>query len=955
MLSPGWVITGRRSGPGGVGIRDLVLHRPMRAPSDSAGRAPGLTGRRTERAVLDRFVGEVRAGEGRALVVRGEPGVGKTRLLEYLAGRASKCQLARAAGIQSEMELAYAGLHQLCAPMLDHAGPLPAPQRDALRVALGQSAGPPPDRFLVGLAVLDLLSEVAGERPLICVIDDVQWLDRASAQALGFAARRLAADPVGMVFGARVPGGDLAGLPELVVEGLAEEDARVLLDSVLAGPLDVRVREQIIADTGGNPLALLELPRGLTAAQLAGGFGLPGAGPLDGRIEDSFGQEIEALPDQTRRLVQLAAADPSGDPVLVWRAAERLGIGVEAAGPAVRGLAEFGARVRFRHPLVRSAAYRSAPTLARQEMHGALAEATDPDADPDRRAWHRAKAAAGPDEDVAAELERSAGRAQARGGLAAAAAFLERAAALTPDPARRAQRTLGAARATREAGTAEAALALLAAAMAGPLDEVQTAQAEYLRGQIAYDQRRGCDAVRLLLSAARLLEPLDASLARETHLEALMAAVFVGEEFMPGGVQEAAEAARGAAPAAEASRPVDAVLDALALLVTRGYAAACTALRRALDLLLALDVGTSEGRRWLFLAAGRAGVTIAMDLCDWDSLGILATRQAQAARDMGALVQLRSAMIFSAAANVLQGDLTAAARLVEEERLIAEVTGTPPVAYAAMMLAAWQGREQEASELIEATVQEATARQQGFSVTFADCSAAVLYNGLGRYAAARDAALRAWEHQVLGLGAFAVPELAEAAARTGEVALVRAALGWVSERTRVAPNEWALGIQARVRALLSGDEVDYQESIEHLARTHSRIQLARSHLLYGEWLNRQNRRLNARVHLRTAYDVLSGIGAEAFAGRARHELLATGETIRKRTVGMVSDLTDREAYIARLAVDGRTNAEIGAQMFLSGRTVEWHLRNVYAKLEVGSRRELRRALANTGYAESAPR
>jgi DNA-binding CsgD family transcriptional regulator len=482
---------------------------------------------------------------------------------------------------------------------------------------------------------------------------------------------------------------------------------------------------------------------------------------------------------------------------------------------------------------------------------------------------------------------------------------------------------------------------------------VQTAQAEYLRGQIAYDQRRGRDAVRLLLSAARLLEPLNASLARETHLEALTAAVFVGEEFMPGGVREAAEAARGAAPDAEASRPVDAVLDALALLLTRGYAAACTALRRALDLLLGLDVGTGEGRRWLFLAAGRAGVTIAMDLCDWDSLGVLATRQAQAARDMGALVQLRSAMVFSAAANVLQGDLTAAARLVEEERLIAEATRTPPVAYAAMMLAAWQGREQEASVLIEATVQEATAREQGFSATFADCSAAVLYNGLSRYAAARDAALRAWDHQVLGLGAFAVPELAEAAARTGEVALVRAALGWVSERTRVAPNEWALGIEARVRALLSDDEIGYQESIEHLARTRSRIQLARSHLLYGEWLNRQNHRLNARVHLRAAYDMLSGIGAEAFAERARHELLATGETIRKRTAGTAGDLTDREAYIARLAVDGRTNAEIGAQTFLSARTVEWHLRNVYAKLGVGSRRELRRARANTGQAESA--
>jgi DNA-binding CsgD family transcriptional regulator len=921
----------------------------MRAQSDSGSHAPGLTGRRSERAVLDRFLGGVRAGESRALVVRGEPGVGKTLLLEYLAGRASECQVARAAGVQSEMELAYAGLHQLCAPMLDHAGQLPGPQRDALRVALGQVAGAQPDRFLVGLAVLGLLSEAAGARPLICVIDDVQWLDRASVQALGFAARRLTADPVGVVFGARLPEGDLAGLPELLVEGLAEKDAGILLESVLAGPLDARVREQIIADTGGNPLALLELPRRLTAGQLAGGFGLPGAGTLDGRIEDSFGREIEALPDQTRRLLQLAAADPTGDPGLVWRAARRLGIDLEASGPAVEtGLAEFGARVRFRHPLVRSAAYRSAPASVRRELHGALAEVTDSQADPDRRAWHWAQATAGPDEEVAAELTRAAGRAQARGGLAAAAAFLDRAAVLTPSPSRRAQRMLDAARATREAGGPEAALALVARAEAGPLDELQAAEAERLRGQIAYDQRRGRDAARLLLRAARLFEPLDTALARETHLEALTAAMFAGDSFMTGGVQEAAEAARAAPRIAEPPRPADAVLDALALLLTQGHAAACTALRGALDMLLELEAGTAEGRRWLFLAAGYPGVTIAMELCDWDALAVLAARQAQAARDTGALVQLRSAMIFSVAADVPQGDLNSAARLVQEERLVAEVTGTPPVSYAAMMLAAWRGRDQEASELIEASIREATAREQGFSVTFADCSAAVLNNGLSRFAAARDAACRAWEHQVPGLGVLAVPELAEAAARTGDVALIQGALEWVSERTRVAPTEWALGIEARVRALLHSDEVDYQQSIEHLAQSRSRMQLARSHLLYGEWLNRQNRRVNARAHLRTAHTMLSGMGAEGFAERARHELQATGETVRKRTTGTAGDLTDREAYIARLAADGGTNAEIGAQTFLSARTVEWHLRNVFAKLEVSSRRELRRALANVG-------
>jgi DNA-binding CsgD family transcriptional regulator len=927
----------------------------MTAPSDIDADVPGFTNRHSECAVLDEFVDNVRAGEGRALVVRGEPGVGKTVLLDYLAGRASGCRVVRAMGVQSEMELAFAGLHQLCAPLLDHAESLPGPQGDALRTAFGLSAGPVPDRFLVGLAVLGLLSEAAAERPLICVVDDEQWLDRASAQALGFVARRLGADPVGLVFAARVPSRDVAGLTGLVVPGLAEGDARALLESVLTGPLDARIRDQVIADTGGNPLALLELPRGLTPAQLAGGFGLPWARPLDARIEDSFARQLAALPDQARRLVQLAAADPSGDTSLVWRAAGLLEIQAVAAAPAAEaGLAEFGARVRFRHPLVRSAAYRSASVQARQEMHGALAEATDPGADPDRRAWHRAQAAPGPDEEVAAELERSAGRAQARGGLAAAAAFLERAALLTPGPDRRAQRMLAAARAKREAGAPDAALGLLAQTEvfgSRPLDELQAAQLEYLRGQIANDQRRSSDAARLLLSAARRLEPLNASQARETYLEALEVAMFVGDLFLPGAAREAAEAALAVPRMTGPLRPVDIALDALALLLTQGYAAAASGLRHALDLLLALDTGTGEARRWRFLAGGRVGMTMAMERCDWESLHTLLAGQARVARDMGALVQLRSAAMGLVAAHIMQGELSVAARLVEEERLIAEATGTPPSAITAMMLAAWRGREHETSELIETSVREGTAREQGYVVDFAKCAGAVLYNGLGRYGTARDAAWQAWERRPVALGVFAVPELAEAAARTGETSLVRVALAWVSERSQVMPTGWALGIEARVRALLSGDETGYLESIGHLARTRVRAQLARSHLLYGEWLRRENRRLDARAQLRTAHDMLSAMGAEGFAERARRELLATGETVRRRAVETVSELTAREAHIARLAVEGKTNMEIGAQLYLSVRTVEWHLRKVYTKLGIGSRQELRWALAKLGQAD----
>ena len=501
----------------------------MAADSGRRGRASGLTDRHNERGVLDRVIEAVRDGQSRALVVHGDPGVGKTALLEYLAGRASGCRVARAVGMQAEMELAFAGVHQLCAPILDHVDRIPVPQREALLIAFGLGTGPPPDRFLIGLAVLGLLSEVAGERPLICVIDDEQWLDHASAQALGFVARRLGADPVGLVFAARVPGEELAGLPELAVKGLREDDARALLASVLAGPLDGRVRSLIVAETQGNPLALLELPRGLTPAELAGGFGLPSAIPLSGRIEASFRRQLDALPPQARQLLLLASADPSGDQPLVWRAAERLGLPAQAAAPAVEaGLVTFGAFARFRHPLVRSAAYRSASVQDRQEVHLALAEVTDPETDPDRRAWHRAQAAAGPDEEVAAELERSAGRAQARGGLAAAAAFLECSTALTADPARRGERTLAAAQFNLQAGAFDKALELLGAAESGPLDELASARVDLLRGQIAFASGLGSDAPPLLLKAAKRLEPLDVDLARETYLSAWMSALFAG-------------------------------------------------------------------------------------------------------------------------------------------------------------------------------------------------------------------------------------------------------------------------------------------------------------------------------------------------------------------------------------------------------------------------------------------
>jgi DNA-binding CsgD family transcriptional regulator len=911
-------------------------------------RVAGLTDRRSERDVLDRLVDAVLGGQSRALVVRGDPGVGKTVLLDYLAGRARGCRMARAVGVQTEMELAFAGLHQLCAPMLDHLDHLPVPQQDALRIAFGLAAGPPPDRFLVGLAVLSLLSEVAGEQPLICLIDDEQWLDRASAQALGFVARRLAADPVGLVFAAREPGAELTGLPELEVGGLRESDARALLDSALAGPLDDRVRDQIVAETQGNPLALLELPRGLSPAELAGGFGLPGAAPLSERIGESFHRQLEALPAQSRRLLLLAAAEPYGDVSLVWRAAGRLGIPVQAVSPAVdAGLVQFGARVWFRHPLLRSASYRAASIADRRAVHGALAEATDPLAHPERRAWHRAQAAPGPDEEVAAELQRSAGRAQARGGLAAAAAFLERSARLTADPARRADRTLAAAQAHLQAGAFGTALELLADAedeASGPLDELQSARADLLRGEIVFASGMGRDAPPLLLRAAKRLEPLDVGLARETYLTAWMAALFAGRLVGAGDLLEVSRAARALPAPANPPHPADLVLAGLAMVVTDGSAAAAPTLRHAISAFNDADMSMAEELRWGWFAQA-----VASALWDDDAWRAMLTRQVRLAREAGALDQLPIMLGALGTAVAWTGDFAAAAALDAEADAVCEVTGSRAAPFTAMMLASLRGRQADAAELIEGTIAEATAGGQGIAVAYAHWAAAILANGLGRYADALAEARQASEDRsTLYISMWALPELIEAAARTGDTGAAGDALTRLAEFTLAGGTDFGLGVEARSRALLSAGETAenlYREAIERLGRTRLRPELARAHLLYGEWLGRENRRTDAREQLRTAHDMLAAMGAEAFAERARYELLATGEIVRQRTAEPVSTLTAQEAHIARLAADGHTNPEIAAQLFLSARTVEWHLRKIFTKLGIGSRRELRKALS----------
>ena len=880
------------------------------------------------------------------LVVRGEAGVGKTALLEYLVDEASGCRIVRAAGAEAEMELAYAGLQQLCAPLLDHLDALPGPQREALSTAFGLSAGDPPDRFFVGLAVLSLCAEAARDRPLLCVVDDAQWLDRASAQALAFVARRLDAESVALVLAIREIGdeSELPGLPDMTVRGLTDADARALLESAIHVHLDERVRTRIVAETRGNPLALLELPRAMTPEELAGGYGLPAAVPMASRIEQGFRRRLESLPPQTRRLVLTAAAEPVGDATLVWRAAERLGIGPEAAAAAsAAGLLEIDGRVRFRHPLVRSAAYRASAPPERQEVHRALADVTDPDRDPDRKAWHRAHATDRPDEDVAAELERSASRAAARGGIAAAAAFLERAAKLTPDPAPRGGRALAAAQAKFESAAPEAALELLEVAEMCPLEELQRARLERLRARIAFARTRGGDAPALLLDAARRLEPLDAATARETHLEAMVAAMFAGRLGDGPGVREAAEAAQAGPAAPQPPRAIDLLLDGLATRFTEGYSAGVPPLRKALAAFQGADGSTAHDERWLWLAC-----RVAQDLWDDDLWHALATRGVRGARKTGMLSVLPNAVTYRASLHVHEGAFGAASSLIEEADAITRATETAPLKYAALMLAAWRGREADGLALVEAGRIEATARGEGMGLGVSEWVTALLFNGLGRYQDAHAAAGRACAHDDgLATFAWALVELIEAGVRSGTTGATSAALDRLSERTRASGTDWALGVLARSRALLSeGDVADalYREAIERLERTRIRVELARARLLYGEWLRREQRRVDAREQLRAAHEMFTAMGAEGFAERARGELLATGETVRKRTVETRDELTAQEAQIARLARDGRTNPEIGAQLYISPRTVEWHLRNVFTKLGIRSRRELHDAL-----------
>ncbi|MCT7656965.1 helix-turn-helix transcriptional regulator [Mycobacterium deserti] len=903
-----------------------------------------LVGRKAERQALDDLLAAVREGTSSTLVVTGEAGIGKTALLDHVADQASGLLVTRVAGIDSEMEFAFAALHQLCAPMAERLDRIPKPQRDALRTTFGEREGPAPDPFLVGLAVLSLLSEAAAQRPVLVLVDDQQWLDLASAQVLTFVARRLVAESVGMVFATRVVGG-LAGLPELTVSPLRDEESHALLATVLDGPLDPRVRDRILAEAHGNPLALVEFSRSLRSEELAGGFGAPGA-PLSHSLEGTFRRQVEALPAATRRLLALAAADPAGDPSLLWSAAELLGLATEAAEPAIEsGLAEIGTRVRFRHPLIRATAYRSVPLSDRRRIHGALAAVTDEAVDPDRRAWHLGHAAVGPDDTVADELERSAGRVQARGGITAAAAFLERASSLTLDRHRRCDLAIAAASAKAQAGMLDGAREMLAVAEAEPLSDRQRAQADLARAELAYVTRRGNDAAPLMLSAARRLEAIDGTLARDTYLAALSAAVFAGRLAADGDVLEVSEAASAATRALSDPRPADLLLDGLATQHSAGFDKGLPAVHEALRI-YGHRMTAEQELRWMWLAN-----VAAARVWDMDRLTSLAQRHVQLARETGALSQLPLALSSYISVLLFRGQMAEASAQIDELRSLVEAMGETMTPYGAISLAAMRGDKAKLLSLTDTTIRDATRRGEGVGLTVAAWANALLHNGFGDYWDAMNEGLYATAYRGdCTSSGWALVELVEAAARSGEADVAADALERLSEMTAPSATDWGLGVEARSRALLSDGataEHLYRDAIERFTRAGMRPDLGRSHLLYGEWLRRQRRRVDARYHLRSAHEIFEALGMAAFADRARRELSATGEKARSRAPqAAVRELTAQEAQVARLARAGLSNPEIGARLFISARTVQYHLGKVFTKLGIRSRSQLDSALSD---------
>ncbi|MCO6000181.1 ATP-binding protein [Actinoallomurus rhizosphaericola] len=901
--------------------------------------------RTAELAVVERTLRATASGQGGAIVIRGEAGIGKTELIEQALNRTEGLRRLRTAGREFETELAFTALHELCQPLLPpFLETLPAPQRTAVEVAFALRDGTTPDPFRLGLGVLGLLSAAAQEQPIVCVVDDVQWLDQASAQALSFVARRIEHDPIAVLFavrGHKMPD-LLGGLPELTLTGLGQKDALALLTSRLRAPLDERIRDQILAEARGNPLALLELPRNLGAVELAGGFGLPSALPMPARIEAGYRERLASLPEDTRWLLLLAAAEPLGDPVLLWWAAEEMGIGSEAADAAeAAGLLDIGVRVRFRHPLVRSAIYRAASAEDRRTAHRVLADVTDPLVDPDRRAWHRGQSVLLPDEGIAADLEQAADRASARGGIAAAAEFLKRCTALTPDPARRADRALEAARLKHWSGDNETAAGLLATAKAGPRDDRRQALVDLLAAQISIVSGPGVMDPAPLLDAARRLEAYDRPKAHHGYLEAFVTAMRAGRLGPP---ELLADTARQLVKTleetpGEPSTPQDLLLKALIAREIDGYTAAVPSLREAVGAFLTESEQVGRYHNWIALAGA-----VAMDLWQHDDWRTMSERQVLLVRRTGALIALPGALHYLAYAHVLAGEFQDAEALIAEAATLDPGTHPSGPPFADLALRAWRGDQEGIAALSERIIDVARKSGEGHGLSVVDGAKAVLYNGLGRYDDAYAAAAEVCQYDELGFLAFVPHELAEAAARSDRQRLAEPVVERLIERTERSGTDLAIGLQMYARALLTdGPSAEdlYQKAIDRLSRTRATAYLARAHLVYGEWLRRAARRGEARVQLRIAYERLAGMGAAGFAERAARELSACGER-PPRPAALPRDLlTPQELQIARLVAGGATSKEAAAQLFLSPRTVHAHLRNIFKKLGISSRLQLR--------------
>ncbi|KAA0100033.1 LuxR family transcriptional regulator [Mycolicibacterium sp. P1-18] len=913
------------------------------ATTRRSGRGGTFVGRRTELDVMAELVDAARHGRSGSVVLRATAGLGKTYLLDRVVDEyATDMQVIAISGIEAETVFDYAALQRLCSQLLGHVDRLPELQRRALKVAMGAESGDPPDPFLVGLAVVNLLSEAGAQRPLLCIVDDAQWIDDVSRQALGFAARRLQADRVAMIFATRdADAYHLDGLRQLRLPPLTDAESRTLLDAVLPGRLDHRVRDRLLGEAAGNPLALTEMPVTLTPGELAGGFGLVNPRTSPGSVEDVFTQRLQALPERTRLLLLIAAAEPAGEAGWLWAAAERLGLGVDdAAAAEAAGLVRLDTRIGFRHPLVRAAIYRSEPAAQRHRVHAALAETiTGPDA-ADYRTWHRAHAISTPLEAIAAELVVSAERARHRGGIAAAAAFLTYSVELTPDAGTRARRALGAAAAKLDAGDIGAATRLVDTAAATTVDAGHHARVALMRARLAFASDRGREGPRLLLAAARELADLEPDASRDTYLEALMAAMIVGRlaEDADGPVAVAV-AARRAPPPATPPRSVDLLLDALITRFTDGYVTAAPALKKALLAYLRdVHAGTADPR-WHDVTN-----RICLDLYDFSAYAVLAGKQLEMLRAAGELTVLPAALTTLAAVHAIGGEFDAGQALLDEALVVASATGAPPHRSATAFLAAHRGDEELWRTSAGQTVSEGTDRGEGTELTVALLSKALLHNGLSWHEDALDACRSGLRYDDIGLYGCLLIETVEAAAYSGHHNEARDAAAELVTRATASPTESALGLAARATAIAKGAEatdVDFQQAIAHLERSPLAVYRARTHLVYGEWLRRHRGNGDAVAQLRLAHDLCTRIGADAFAERAARELEAAGGAAAQRNPRYDAGLTARERHISRLVRQGLGNAEVADKLLISHRTVEWHLRNIYNKLGVTSRRELR--------------